>query len=181
MAFFIWTFEPLYLRHFKTLKTITHIDKDRNVRSPHFLNVSDLQFQYGNKENWWGHFNFKQTRHAYRKLMPTYADDYRSDYTLVELAEKACLARMDAKQYSREMAVIPVRYVSMFYDGIRHWVRYGLWSSSGMTFDEIWQKYERQVKMDMPWITGEELQQQTAALVLQKACKSNPWIDKLVI
>jgi len=64
---------------------------------------------------------------------------------LKELAPLAYRARLAAKKYARERSRLPGRIGSMLYDGYRSWRRYGRWKSSGMTWEQVWNKYEDQV------------------------------------
>jgi len=64
---------------------------------------------------------------------------------LKELAPLAYQARLAAKKYARERSRLPGRIGSMLYDGYRSWRRYGKWKSSGMTWEQVWNKYEDQV------------------------------------
>jgi hypothetical protein len=62
-----------------------------------------------------------------------------------ELAPLAYQARMAAKKYARERSRLPGRIGSMVYDGWRQWRRYGKWKFDGMTWEQIWDKYENQI------------------------------------
>ena len=64
---------------------------------------------------------------------------------LKELAPLAYQARLAAKKYARERSQLPGRLGSMLYDGYRSWRRYGKWKSTGMTWEQVWNKYEDQV------------------------------------
>ena len=64
---------------------------------------------------------------------------------LKELAPLAFRARLAAKEYARERSRLPARIGSMLYDGYRSWKKYGKWKSTGMTWEQVWNKYEDQV------------------------------------
>lgn len=64
---------------------------------------------------------------------------------LKELAPLAYQARVAAKKYARERSRLPGRIGSMLYDGYRQWRRYGKWDNSGMSWEQVWNKYEDQV------------------------------------
>lgn len=72
------------------------------------------------------------------------SDEYLQQ-ELKELAPLAYQARLAAKKYARERSRLPGRIGSMLYDGYRSWRRYGKWESSGMTWEQVWNKYEDQV------------------------------------
>lgn len=67
---------------------------------------------------------------------------------LKELAPLAYRARLAAKKYARERSRLPGRIGSMLYDGYRSWRRYGTWTTSGMTWEQVWSKYEDQVRRE---------------------------------
>jgi hypothetical protein len=82
---------------------------------------------------------------------------------LKELAPLAFRARLAAKEYARERSRLPGRIGSMLYDGYRSWIKYGKWKSSGMTWEQVWNKYEDQVlnevKNNTTTTTAEQQQQ----------------------
>lgn len=78
---------------------------------------------------------------------------------LKELAPLAYQARVAAKKYARERSRLPGRIGSMLYDGYRQWRRYGKWDNSGMSWEQVWNKYEDQVLsevMEEMMMTGVE-------------------------
>ena len=110
------------------------------------------------KENDNGEKDGKKRRQQKRKN--TYNDDKNLDDSidstsvgednylqqeLKELAPLAYQARLAAKKYARERSRLPGRLGSMLYDGYRSWRRYGKWKSTGMTWEQVWNKYEDQV------------------------------------
>lgn len=74
-----------------------------------------------------------------------HSDEYYLQQELLSLAPLAYQARLAAKKYARERSRLPGRIGSMLYDGYRSWRRYGKWSSGGMTWEQVWNKYEDQV------------------------------------
>ena len=51
-------------------------------------------------------------------------------------------ARLAAKKYARERSRVPSHIGSMLYDNFRTWRRYGKWTASGTTWEQVWNKYE---------------------------------------
>jgi len=54
-----------------------------------------------------------------------------------------------AKKYARERCVVPSRVMAMFYDGFRMWRDWGTWSVEGMSWEQVWNKYETQILEEM--------------------------------
>lgn len=59
------------------------------------------------------------------------------------------MARYAAKVYARERSMVPNRAAAMVFDGTRYALRTGKWSWTGMSVEEIWLKYEREVKEEL--------------------------------
>ena len=76
---------------------------------------------------------------------------------LKELAPLAFRARLAAKEYARERSRLPARIGSMLYDGYRSWKKYGKWKSTGMTWEQVWNKYEDQVLKEAMMELGMEM------------------------
>mmetsp|Transcript_6657 Transcript_6657/g.11810 ORF Transcript_6657/g.11810 Transcript_6657/m.11810 type:complete len:142 (+) Transcript_6657:807-1232(+) len=49
------------------------------------------------------------------------------------------------QKFARERSRLPGRIVSMLYNGYCTWRRYGKWTTSGMMWDQVRNKYEDQV------------------------------------
>jgi len=62
-----------------------------------------------------------------------------------DLAPLAFEARIAAKKYARERCVVPGRIMAMVYDGWRSWRDWGTWNMEGMSWEQIWFKYETQI------------------------------------
>ena len=76
---------------------------------------------------------------------------------LKELAPLAFRARLAAKEYARERSRLPARIGSMLYDGYRSWKKYGKWKTTGMTWEQVWNKYEDQVLKEAMMELGMEM------------------------
>lgn len=62
-----------------------------------------------------------------------------------DLAPLAFEARVAAKKYARERCIVPGRVMAMVYDGFRSWRDWGTWNVEGMSWEQIWFKYETQI------------------------------------
>ena len=125
-----------------------------------YTSVSTLRTTFGtNKNRLWGDFDPKTTRQLYHTLLPrALLGLHDMGLSKVdELAPLAYQARVAAKKYARERSMLPGRIGSMLYDGFRQWKRYGKFDHRGMTWEQVWRKYEDQVlKEVMEEIAREE-------------------------
>lgn len=173
-----------------------------------YTSLSTLRSTFGsNKNRFWGDFDPTTTRKLYHTLIPrallALHDMGLSDVD--ELAPLAYQARMAAKKYARERSRLPGRIGSMFYDGWRQWRRYGKWAFDGMTWEQIWDKYESQILRETvgeEWLDGgdgsqdggvvmqssqlgelndEELTTKICMRILERSVVTNEAIDKLFL
>ncbi|KAG5178180.1 hypothetical protein JKP88DRAFT_225623 [Tribonema minus] len=149
--------------------------------------VADLQSLrkvYGPRRNkFWGDLSNKQTRAFYHELLPVSlqfeADDLCS-LTLEERARRASMARHAARLYARERCALPGRLTAVLYDGFRHFRKYGTWNSSGQTWDELWAKYEGQVRRECgPEASEDAIRDAVCRRILEKSCCTNKMFDRL--
>ena len=54
----------------------------------------------------------------------------------------ARVLRSDQRSDARERSRVPSHVGSMLYDNFRTWRRYGKWTASGTTWEQVWNKYE---------------------------------------
>jgi len=160
--------------------------------------VRTLRDQFGeNRNKLWGDLDNETARRLYHTLLPrvllkvTSNSEIRED----ELAHLAYQARLAAKQYARERCNVPGRMFAMAFDGFRHWKAYGNWSTKGMTWDEVWEKYEREVISNMNAsreqqsltashlsdVNEEDLTRRICLRILERSCKTNPIIDQMFL
>lgn len=66
------------------------------------------------------------------------------------------------------------------YDGFRHLQSFGRWSWTGMTYEEVWAKYDRKIREELGGndVDERELSRMISLRILHKACQTNPHIDK---
>jgi hypothetical protein len=78
------------------------------------------------------------------------------------------------------MTDAPLRLSCQLYDGFRHLKSYGRWSWTGMTYEEIWDKYERQIREELgPGAEEPEVNRCVALRILYKSCQTNKMFDHL--
>lgn len=152
------------------------LDKNRfyDEKNIALLSVQDLVFYYGDREGWWGDMGFHKTRSVYHKLLLTGHDISEDD--LDTLAFQAFQTRQAIKTYVRRRSYLHVRWASMLFDYTRNLFVYKRWKKK-LTFEEIWRKYEDQVREEFPYLDPAELQEKTARTLINRSYYTNSWID----
>jgi len=145
------------------------------------LTVSILRREYGTRANWWGDLTASEARLLYWRLLPTVMllEEEFEGLPLKDRAYIASMARYAAKLYARERSMVPERAAAAVYDGTRYALKTGRWSPTGMSVEEIWLKYEREVKEELSAdaVTEDELYRRLYQRILRKSCSTNPFID----
>jgi len=149
--------------------------------------VTTLREIFGtNKNKLWGDLDAETARILYHTLLPRalirlHAQGLAPD----ELAPLAYDARVAAKKYARERCQVPARVLAVVYDGIRHLKQYGKWSSDGLSWDQLWEKYEKQIQEEIqhtdPSRKIEELTSQVCLRILERSCRTSELVDKIVM
>ena len=117
-----------------------------------YTSLHTLRQTFGrNRNKLWGDFDSKTTRKLYHTLLPRALLGLYDIglWSPKELAPLAYEARLAAKKYARERCVVPSRVMAMFYDGFRMWRDWGTWSVEGMSWEQVWDKYETQILEEM--------------------------------
>lgn len=166
-----------------------------------YTSLSTLRNTFGtNRNKFWGDFDSKTTRRLYHTLLPRallglYEMGLWSPNDLAPLAYEARLA---AKKYARERSHVPGRVLSMVYDGFRSWRDWGTWSVEGLSWDQIWIKYEQEILSELEeeegWGNGicivdpdqdellkEEITGQICLRILERSCITNGAIDNMLL
>eukprot|EP00586_Coscinodiscus_wailesii_P017602 CAMPEP_0172502046 /NCGR_PEP_ID=MMETSP1066-20121228/155903_1 /TAXON_ID=671091 /ORGANISM="Coscinodiscus wailesii, Strain CCMP2513" /LENGTH=380 /DNA_ID=CAMNT_0013277149 /DNA_START=163 /DNA_END=1306 /DNA_ORIENTATION=- len=151
--------------------------------------VSTLRLMFGtNRNKFWGDLDNISARRLYHALLPCTLIALHSQTTGLtahELAPLAFEARRAAKQYVRERCNVPGRVFAMAFDGFRHLKKYGFWSSKGLSWEQIWCKYEREIQQELRDVLGDEatknkdLTSQVCMRILERSCVTNTAIDDL--
>lgn len=151
-----------------------------------YTDVSTLRRSFGsNRNKLWGDFDPETTRKLYHTLLPRALMALKDLGVMSEqeLAPLAYEARCAAKKYARERCVVPGRIFSMAYDGFRSWRDHGKWNSEGMTWDQVWEKYEQQITRELEDVDADadELTRQICLRILERSCRTNPKVDKIFL
>ena len=79
--------------------------------------------------------------------------------------------------------IVPGRVFSMAYDGFRSLRDYGRWNSDGLSWEQVWDKYEQQIidEFDFEDHEDDELTKQICLRILERSCRTNAALDKLLL
>jgi len=157
-----------------------------------YTSIHTLRQSFGrNRNKIWGDFDPQTTRKLYHTLLPrALLGLYEVGlWSSTDLAPLAFEARVAAKKYARERCILPGRLASMVYDGFRTWRRWGKWSIEGMSWEQIWNKYETQIleeyMEDNSNVDLDELQEEITAQIclkiLERSCITNEAVDKMFL
>mmetsp|Transcript_3122 Transcript_3122/g.4371 ORF Transcript_3122/g.4371 Transcript_3122/m.4371 type:complete len:279 (+) Transcript_3122:143-979(+) len=139
--------------------------------------VDLMRRMYGPRRHWWGDYNGQQTRAFYHDLLPIDLMKDMNFLSLEERARRASMARHAARIYARERCSLPSRLLAALYDGVRHLQKYGTWNTEGLTWEELWHKYELQIKNEIPFAGEYEMRQAISQRILEKSCCTNKMFD----
>jgi hypothetical protein len=113
-----------------------------------------------------------------------------------DLAPLAYQARVAAKLYARERCQMPARVAANLFDGFRQWRRYGKFQTSGMSYDQIWDKYHKRILAEalgedadmgiddytaLSNLKEEDVKAQICMKILEGSCSTNEQIDRWVL
>jgi hypothetical protein len=157
--------------------------REMGERAPPLTSISDMREIYGERSGWWGDLGPSQTRAFYHELLPNClrldeeAAEFGSSLTLEDRARLASEARHAARLYARERSQLPCRMTAILFDGFRHLIEYGTFSAAGLSWDEIWNKYESEVRRSSPGLEGDELREAVCRRILESSCRTNKMFD----
>lgn len=148
-----------------------------------YTHVESLREFFGSNDNiLWGDLDASTSRRLYKTLLPkALLELYKVGVRPEDLAPLAYEARVAAKLYARERCMVPARVFAMAYDGVRSYQRYGKFQVSGMSYDQIWDKYSQLILEEEGDLTDEDVTAKICLKILEKACQTNERIDKWVL
>ncbi len=181
---------------FRSRLTDEEHSRAKLVWASKYTSIQNLRQSFGsNRNKLWGDFDAKTTRKLYHTLLPrALLGLYEVGlWSPEEVAPLAFEARLAAKKYARERCRLPGRLAAMVYDGFRSWKTWGTFSVEGMTWDQIWHKYESQIleeyiedsrkngdKIDFH-LLQEEITAQICLRILERSCNTNEAFDKMLL
>eukprot|EP00549_Striatella_unipunctata_P011579 CAMPEP_0118696294 /NCGR_PEP_ID=MMETSP0800-20121206/13752_1 /TAXON_ID=210618 ORGANISM="Striatella unipunctata, Strain CCMP2910" /NCGR_SAMPLE_ID=MMETSP0800 /ASSEMBLY_ACC=CAM_ASM_000638 /LENGTH=419 /DNA_ID=CAMNT_0006595361 /DNA_START=224 /DNA_END=1483 /DNA_ORIENTATION=- len=175
-------------RRLKKKQANGELDKQRALQwiRRYYTNVDGLRHVFGtNKNPLWGDLDAETTRKLYKSLLPrALLGLYHLGIVknVEDLAPLAFEARLAAKKYARERSQVPNRVIAMAYDGFRHWKRYGQFNVEGLSWDQLWEKYEDQIMEELREdAKAKDVTAKICLRILEKSCTTNAQVDKLVL
>mmetsp|Transcript_27358 Transcript_27358/g.35522 ORF Transcript_27358/g.35522 Transcript_27358/m.35522 type:complete len:269 (+) Transcript_27358:119-925(+) len=152
-------------------------------KNPLFSTLDHFRKTYGERRCHLGDLGFRCARHFYHYVLGTSLTnvDCKSHISLEKRAKMAFYTRKAAKIYTRERSILISRYLCDLYDGIRHLYHHGTWSGDGLTWEEVYFKYENTVLQQMPDLEGDELAFRVYLKILEKSHQTNQIFDKLLL
>lgn len=140
----------------------------------------------GNQNSVWGDLDAGTARRLYKTLLPSaLLELYKIGVRAEDLAPLAYSARKAAKLYSRYRCQIPSRVFAHLYDGFRQWRRYGSFDITGISYQQIWEKYSQAIweesDCDEEDLTYEDLTSRTCLRILERSCATNKIVDRFCI
>jgi hypothetical protein len=156
-----------------------------------YCSVAGLREAFGRNQNiFWGDLDAATTRRLYKCLLPVALLELceAGHVPPVELAPLAYRARVAAKLYARERSQVPVRMFAAMFDGYRQWRKYGSFDCTGMTYDQVWNKYAALIGQETTDVKDDDEGDANASVtakiclkILERSCQSNEMIDRLVL
>lgn len=157
-----------------------------------YCSVAGLREAFGRNQNVvWGDLDAATTRRLYKCLLPVaLLELYEAGHVPpMELAPLAYRARVAAKLYARERSQVPARMFAAMFDGYRQWRKYGSFDCTGMTYDQVWNKYAALIGQETSNTASADVDDDarnsvTAKIclkILERSCQSNEMIDRLVL
>mmetsp|Transcript_10398 Transcript_10398/g.14682 ORF Transcript_10398/g.14682 Transcript_10398/m.14682 type:complete len:432 (+) Transcript_10398:298-1593(+) len=160
----------------------------KNEWASKYTSLHSLRETFGGNENkLWGDLDARTARRLYKTLLPrALLELYNLGLRPEDLAPLAYQARVAAKLYARERCQLPPRYAAYAIDGFRQWKNYGKFQPKGMSYDQVWNKYEEQIGLelledDQQDLTDDDVTAKICLKILEKSCKTNEHIDKWVL
>jgi hypothetical protein len=152
-----------------------------------YTTLQSLRETFGtNKHRIWGDLDAASARRLYKTLLPkALLELVQAGVQPQDLAPLAYQARVAAKLYARERCTLPARLMANIFDGVRSLKRYGKWQPVGMSYEQVWDKYQKAVMEDWE-VDGidEELTDEDIAIrsicmrILEASTRTNERVDR---
>jgi len=184
-------YEVLFPKIWEEEVAIIHEDTEYQRRKDEwaakYTSMESLRKRLGRNQNSvWGDLDAGTARRLYKTLLPSaLLELYKIGVRAEDLAPLAYSARKAAKLYSRYRCQIPSRVFAHLYDGFRQWRRYGSFDITGISYQQIWEKYSQAIweesDCDDEDLTYEDLSSRTCLRILERSCATNQIVDRFCI
>mmetsp|Transcript_81578 Transcript_81578/g.236524 ORF Transcript_81578/g.236524 Transcript_81578/m.236524 type:complete len:405 (-) Transcript_81578:51-1265(-) len=159
-----------------------------------YTSLESLRETFGSNKNiLWGDLDAASARKLYKTLLPkALLELVQAGVQPEDLAPLAYQARVAAKLYARERCQLPARWLAALFDGVRTLRKYGRFQPVGMSYEQVWEKYESQVLEDLELLEASEDSddvqdkniiaiRQVCLKILESSCRTNSNVDKWVL
>jgi hypothetical protein len=153
-----------------------------------YTNLDSLRDTFGsNRNKVWGDLDAGTSRRLYKTLLPkALLELVKVGVQPEDLAPLAYQARVAAKLYARERCQVPARTAASLFDGFRQWKRYGKFQTTGMSYDQVWDKYHKVIMEEESdgvdsYLTEEDVTAKICLKILERSCVSNEHVDRWVL
>jgi len=166
-----------------------------------YTSLESLRETFGsNKNKFWGDLDAASARRLYKTLLPkALLELVQAGVQPEDLAPLAYQARVAAKLYARERCHLPARIMANLYDGFRTLKRYGRFQPVGMSYEQVWDKYQKVVleklqndrvddedsdfnnNGDDDFIDTDSAIRHICMKILESSCRTNEAVDRWVL
>lgn len=165
-----------------------------------YTSLESLRETFGaNKNKFWGDLDAASARRLYKTLLPkALLELVQAGVQPEDLAPLAYQARVAAKLYARERCHLPARIMANLYDGFRTLKRYGRFQPVGMSYEQVWEKYQKAVlenlendraddedndvnNSDDDFIDTDRAIRHICMKILESSCRTNEAVDRWVL
>lgn len=192
-------FAPSKPTNTTTLSQTKEFQRRKEEWAERYTSLNGLRKAFGrNRNKLWGDLDPATTRKLYKSLLPNALCELVLELGVEpeELAPLAYQARKAAKLYARERCHVPARIAANLFDGFRQWRRYGRFQPTGMSYEQLWDKYYHQQLEEVgsslhqhhedklhldDTVTEDEIVSQTCQKILEKACTTNEMVDHMLL
>ena len=165
-----------------------------------YTSLESLRETFGsNKNKFWGDLDAASARRLYKTLLPkALLELVQAGVQPEDLAPLAYQARVAAKLYARERCHLPARIMANLYDGFRTLKRYGRFQPVGMSYEQVWEKYQKAVLENLQndrsddedgddndgdddFIDTDRAIRHICMKILESSCRTNEAVDRWVL
>lgn len=150
-----------------------------------YCTVAGLEESFGKNVNkFWGDYDVCSTRKLYKSLMPVALLELQQAGVPAQLlAPLAYKARVAAKLYARERCRVPGRIVACLLDGWRQFRKYGTFDTTGMSYQQIFDKYAELVLSETTAddVDPNDVIGKICSKIVERSCKSNEAVDRMFL
>lgn len=176
--------------YFKTqMEEYREYERRKKDWADRYTSLKTLRNTFGsNKNRLWGDLSGPTARRLYKTLLPKALLELAGLGVQPEdLAPLAYKARLAAKLYARYRSHVPSRILASLFDGFRTLKKYGRFQIRGMSYQQLWEKYQKAVVEDFHLESYEDPTDNELAVrqiclkILESSCRTNKNVDRWIL